>query len=164
MKIQKYVLWGVTLLVLVFVNYQTYQREQIVLNGRVVLLQLAPVDPRSLIQGDYMRLRYAIANSIDDATDLERGYVVVHIDSNNVAHYARIHNTSSPLADNEILLPFRQESWGQPYVGPMSFFFQEGHAKYYNDAAYGEIRVSKSGSILLVGLRDSNLKPLGPPK
>jgi uncharacterized membrane-anchored protein len=162
MKIRNPVLWGVTLLILVLINYQSYQREQLALKGRVILLKLAPIDPRSLIQGDYMRLRYALAQDIENQTDLERGQVVVRIDSNNVAHYVRIDDSDTPLAEDEILLPFRRDY--TVYVGPRSFFFQEGHAQYYDDAEYGEFRISESGSILLVGLRDASFKPLGPPK
>ena len=40
-------------------NYVIWQRQQVVDNGYPVLLDLRPVDPRSLIQGDYMVLRYA---------------------------------------------------------------------------------------------------------
>ena len=161
MKTRNLILWGVTLLTLVLINYQAYQREQLALKGRVILLKLAPVDPRSLMQGDYMQLRYALAEEIETQTGLERGQVVVHIDSNNVVHYLRIYDSVTPLTENEILLPFRRDY--TVYVGPRSFFFQEGHAQYYDDAEYGEFRLSESGSILLVGLRDAHFKPLGPP-
>jgi uncharacterized membrane-anchored protein len=163
MRIRNLILWGVALLIPIFVNYQAYQREQLAVNGKVVLLQLAPVDPRSLIQGDYMLLRYALSNEIAAETKLERGFVVVRLDANQVAHFARIHDSNIPLADNEILLPFRRGGF-RVDVGPRSFFFQEGHAEYYQVAEYGELRVSESGSILLVGLRDANFKPLEPPK
>lgn len=162
MKLRNLVLWGVTVLVLALVNYQAYQREQLAIHGKVILLRLAPVDPRSLIQGDYMRLRYALADTIRKRTDLARGYVVVRIDANHVAQYVRIQKSKTPLAENEFPLPFRGEYLVN--VGPRSFFFQEGHAQYYRDARYGEIRISESGAILLVGLRDENFKPLGPPK
>lgn len=161
MKARQSVLWGVTLLILLLINYQTYQREQLALNGKIILLKLAPVDPRSLIQGDYMRLRYALTDEIENNTSLERGQVVVRIDSNNVANYVRIYDSASPLADNEILLPFRRDY--TVHVGPRSFFFQEGQAQYYEDAEYGEFRISESGSILLVGLRGAAFEPLGPP-
>ena len=36
-----------------------WQREQLLGSGRVVILELAPVDPRSLMQGDYMALTFA---------------------------------------------------------------------------------------------------------
>jgi uncharacterized membrane-anchored protein len=162
MKVRSLILWGVTVLVLALVNFQAYQREQLAIHGKMILLQLAPVDPRSLIQGDYMQLRYALANTIRDRTDLARGYVVVRIDSNSVAEYVRVQKSKTPLAENEFLLPFRGEYFVN--VGPRSFFFQEGHAQYYRDARYGEIRISESGAILLVGLRDENFAPLGPPQ
>ena len=44
------------LAVLALVNLGIYQREQLLTRGQIVLLDLAPVDPRSLMQGDYMRL------------------------------------------------------------------------------------------------------------
>ncbi len=162
MKIRNLALWAVALLALGFVNFLTYQRENLAVNGKVILLELAPVDPRSLIQGDYMRLRYALSEEIADRTDLERGFVVVRLDANNVAHYVRIHDSLAPLASDEILLPFRQEAFSIG-VGPKSFFFQEGHAEYYNKAKYGELRVSESGQILLVGLRGEGFDVLGPP-
>jgi len=162
MKARNFILWTVTVLILLLVNYQTYQRELLGVNGKIILLELAPVDPRSLIQGDYMRLRYALAEEIEKHTNLDRGQFVVQIDSNNVAHFVEIYDSVTPLAQNEILLPFRQDY--NVYIGPESFFFQEGHAKYYQKAKYGEFRISSSGSILLVGLRDAAFKPLGPPK
>src|SRR3546814_7520410 len=48
-------------LVLGAVNLQVLQKQRVLDDGRTVLLALRPVDPRSLIQGDYMVLRYAEA-------------------------------------------------------------------------------------------------------
>lgn len=45
-----------------------------------------------------------------------------------------------------------------------AFFFQEGHAKYYAGARYGEFRVAPSGELLLTHLRDEKLERLGPPR
>uniref|UniRef100_UPI00194032D6 GDYXXLXY domain-containing protein n=1 Tax=Bordetella pseudohinzii TaxID=1331258 RepID=UPI00194032D6 len=46
-------------LVLAVCNITIYQREQLLAHGQVAILELAPVDPRSLMQGDYMALRFA---------------------------------------------------------------------------------------------------------
>src|SRR5690606_10833586 len=46
------------LLILAVVNVGIWQRERILATGRTVVLALAPVDPRSLMQGDYMALRF----------------------------------------------------------------------------------------------------------
>lgn len=163
MKIRNLALWAVALSVLIFVNYLVFQREKLAATGKVVLLELAPVDPRSLIQGDYMQLRYALSQEVENHADTGRGFVVVRLDENNVAHYVKIYAPTTALAEDEVLLPYRREAF-DVRVGPKSFFFQEGHAEYYEEAKYGELRVSDSGAVLLIGLRDENLRPLGPPR
>ncbi len=60
-------LWGGLLLALAVANHGIVQRERILSDGRVLLLELAPVDPRSLMQGDYMALRFAAVDDIRDA-------------------------------------------------------------------------------------------------
>jgi uncharacterized membrane-anchored protein len=50
-------------------NHGIVQRERILSDGQVVLLELEPADPRSMMQGDYMRLRFAVADDIRDALD-----------------------------------------------------------------------------------------------
>lgn len=62
-------LWGGLLLALVVVNHGIVQRERILSDGRVLLLELQPVDPRSLMQGDYMALRFSATDDIRDALD-----------------------------------------------------------------------------------------------
>jgi uncharacterized membrane-anchored protein len=162
MKLQNIILWLMAALVLVVVNMLTFQRENLAANGQIVYMELAPVDPRSLIQGDYMQLRYAISWEVEDQTEARNGYIVVQLDQNNVANYVRIHNKAVPLSENEILIRYRQRT-DDVRIGPESFFFQEGHAQYYEDAEYAELRVSKSGEVLIVGLRGEDLRALGPP-
>ena len=60
------------LLVLGALNFAIVGKERIRRDGEVVYLPLAPVDPRSLIQGDYMALRFALARDIErrDEADL----------------------------------------------------------------------------------------------
>ena len=52
------------LIILALANYSIYSRERLLTEGNLVLLQLAPVDPRSLMQGDYMALRMQAANDL----------------------------------------------------------------------------------------------------
>ena len=160
MKIRTIVLWLVAGLILFFVNWQIWQKEQLALTGQVVLLELAPVDPRSLIQGDYMRLRYAVADEVPDTADDKRGHIVVKLDENNIAQFVRLDDGQTPLAANEVRLPYRQRTF-DVQIGPESFFFEEGQAEVYEAAEYGEFRVSPEGEMVLVGLRDENLGVLG---
>jgi uncharacterized membrane-anchored protein len=126
-----------------------------------VLLELAPVDPRSLIQGDYMRLDYAIGRQLADSVRWpRRGAIVVALDAAGVARLVRRHEPGEPLAANERLLRYRRQD-GRLAVGSNAFHFQEGDAPLYAGARYGELRVAGSGTSVLVGLRDSAGRVLG---
>ena len=45
-------------------NYAVYDKQHVVDSCDSVYLKLAPRDPRSLMQGDYMQLRYALAEDV----------------------------------------------------------------------------------------------------
>ncbi|MFQ5401617.1 MAG: GDYXXLXY domain-containing protein [Anaerolineae bacterium] len=162
MKGRYLILWLVALLSLGVVNGLVYQRERLAASGQVVFLKLAPVDSRSLIQGDYMRLRYDISGEVERDSAARDGFIVVQLDDNNFAHYVRIYDPKTPLADGELLLRYRRRAF-DVRIGPESFFFQEGQAHYYDNAQYGELRISPNGDVLLVGLRGEHLERLGPP-
>lgn len=163
MKVRNVILWSTAFVVVLGVGIAAFGRERLATTGRQVFLELAPVDPRSLIQGDYMRLRYAISREAEEQTGERKGLIVVGLDDKRIAHYVRIHNSQTPLAENENLIAYIQRQY-DVFIGPESFFFQEGQAQYYEDAHYAEIRVSDDGDVLLIGLRGENLERLGPPE
>jgi uncharacterized membrane-anchored protein len=149
------------LLVLAFVNYGIYQRERLVTEGAIVLLKLAPVDPRSLMQGDYMRLRFEAADRAFPRRFGNRtadGRIVVTLDAQRVGHFRRFAD-AGPLAANEIALRYRIRN-GQPNFATNAFFFQEGRAQAFERAQYGEFRVAPDGEMILTNLRGPRLEPL----
>lgn len=150
-------LFGGLALVLTTVNISIARKEQLLATGRPVLVELAPVDPRSLIQGDYMRLEYRLAEHADPSWARD-GRMVVRLDDRGVAEFIRAHDGRA-LGPDELLLQYRRRS-GRVRVGSDAFFFQEGHAERYAGAKYGELRVDGSGGSVLVGLRDEALQPL----
>jgi uncharacterized membrane-anchored protein len=152
----------IALVVLATVNFEIYKKEELLTKGTTILLELAPVDPRSLIQGDYMVLRYKIARLQALYEAKNEGYLVIERDANQIAQFKGIYDNKSPLESGMLLLRFRTRG-SEIRLGAESFFFQEGHAKYYENARYGELKVAPSGESVLVGLRDAELKPLGPP-
>jgi uncharacterized membrane-anchored protein len=142
-----------TVAIFAMLNYSIFEKEQLKAHGETVLLELAPVDPRSLMQGDYMRLRYAIERNITRETALQqkpRGYLVIAPDENHVAQFARFYN-GEQLQPGEKLLHY-QGNHGEIRITPDSFFFQEGHAKYYQEAKYGEFKFDNNGGHILTGL------------
>jgi len=164
------VLWATAagILILALLNWNIFQKERLIEHGRTVLLELAPVDPRSLMQGDYMALRFAVANEIQQATDgndSQDGRAVVKLDENNVAHFARIDDGNLPLQTGELRLRYRVRdsngSGGAVRIATNAFFFEEGQGKIYETARYGEFRVSDSGDAILTQLRDEQFQVLG---
>jgi len=143
------------LLVLVFFHYSLSKKETILDKGTLVLLELAPVDPRSLMQGDYMALRYAIARETDATGIPKRGYCVVRLDSGMIGKKLRLQKSRTPLAHNEYLIEYTAGSW-DINIGAESYFFQEGQAAKYEKAKYGGIRIDDKGNSLLVGLYDEH--------
>lgn len=146
-----------TLFVFAILNYGIYQKEQIKANGETVLLELAPVDPRSLMQGDYMHLRYAIGSNEQYKIKDKRGYIVVGLDQNNVGTFKRFYDGEVLTAD-EKLLRYHNNYYGQIRIVPDSFMFQEGQAKLYEQAKYGVFKFDNKGNHILIGLANQNLK------
>ena len=152
----------VALLILGGINFSIYKNEILLEQGTLLLLELAPLDPRSLMQGDYMNLRYKIVRDASQPSQRD-GYLIIEIDENHVGHFKSFYTDGTSLTPQEHLLRFRQRR-GEIQLGAESFFFQEGHAQYYEPARYGELRVAPSGESILVGLRDEYFRVLDAPR
>lgn len=139
-------------LVLGFVLFQTVQREKLIKNGELVLFKLRPVDPRSLMQGDYMILRYDVtsARHLKDSIP-KNGYLVFKTDINGVAEKVRFQKELSPLSENERLVKYLKNN-RDITIGSESYFFQEGTGDKYANAKYGAMKVDRLGNSTVVGL------------
>jgi uncharacterized membrane-anchored protein len=140
-----------TVLVLGAVNFSIVGKERIKKNGEVVLLALEPVEPRSLMQGDYMALRFALAGEI---TAQESGFAPLALDERGVA---TLDKTNRPGA---LRIRYRVRANGV-WLGTNAYFFEENHSAAIARAKFGEFRVDRdSGEAVLTGLRDAQLRPL----
>ncbi len=152
----RWIYWLTALLVFATINGQIAAKSTLLRRGRSVYLELAPVDPRSLMQGDYMVLDYGVSRDLQHA---ERdGDVVLAVDARGVGRFARVDDLR-PLAANEQRLHFKKHA--RVSLGAESFFFQEGDRALYQNAKYGELKVTPTGESVLVGLCDANVRPLG---
>lgn len=152
------------LAILAGINATVWRYERAMSSGEVVLLRLAPVDPRSLMQGDYMRLNYEIARELtsrDARATQNKGSdtLVIRLDAHQVASLVA-DGKPDRLASDERLLQVHQ-SERQWQIGPDAYFFEEGTAEQYEAARYGEFRLQADGKTLLVGLRDEAYQPIG---
>ena len=139
-------------LVLVAVNYSIVAKERIRTNGEPIYLELAPVDPRSLMQGDYMALRFEIASHIPTERS---GSAALLLDDNRLAKL-----NPDPSAPG-LRIRYRIRN-GQVWLGTNAYFFEEGTAERYSGARYGEFRIDRdTGEAVLVGLADKDFRDLG---
>lgn len=164
--------------ILFFFNAAIFSKEELRSTGDLVLLELAPVDPRSLMQGDYMRLRFKLAEqatkAVQSGQQTQRVQAVVLSlgqegrgnQKGLPAHasFLRLHQ-GEKLASGERLFEVRHLHLSKPQsieITPSSFLFQEGHAALYQQARFGMMRLNQDGAHLLVGLADKDGKPITP--
>lgn len=166
------------------VNYKVQQFEDVLATGKPVVLKIAPVDPRSLMQGDYMVLNYAILSEfqqsrvlpetnesnettentgIDESSPSEKkAYILVHLDKNHVATFCEEQSeipTDFKYCTPNVYLPIRYKGGWLPKLPSQDYFFAEGKGEYYAQAEYAEYRF-KDGILLLARLLDKDLKGL----
>lgn len=155
------------------VNASIIGKEKHLAEGQVVYLELAPVDPRSLMQGDYMALNFRVAQQVYEAlpkseeyrgwnrnAEAGDGYAVVTLDEKKIGTFQRL-DSSTPLADNETRLRYRVRN-GEVKFATNAFFFQEGQAQAYEAARYGQFRVDEDGELLLAAMFDETLEKIQP--
>lgn len=160
-KVQAGIL-ATTLLVLIVANIGIWQKEELIAHGQPVFVELAPVDPRSLMQGDFMQLNFRLPGQVwtDSAgfTGAERPRLIAKRDTRGVASLLRLDN-GSPLGKDEFLIELTPKNGNWVLVSD-AWFFKEGEGERWAKARYGEFRVGASGRALLVGLRGPNLESL----
>ena len=162
------------------VNYKVQQFEDVLATGKPVVLKIAPADPRSLMQGDYMVLNYAIlselqqsqfsseSNESNETTGIDelspsgkKAYILVHLDKNHVATLCEAQSeipTDFKHCTPNVYLPICYRGWS-PELPSQDYFFAEGKGEYYAQSEYAEYRF-KDGILLLARLLDKDLKGL----
>lgn len=139
--------------------------EALIRDGERLLVKLAPVDPRSLLQGDYMALAFDLGpatptGGMDESLEQAR-HVVFQRAANGLATARRLEldDRRPPLASDERRMPLSRKS-GRTVLVTDAWYFKEGTGERWAQAAYGEFRLRADGRALLVGLADENMQPI----
>lgn len=150
--------------VLAVANVGIWQKEQLIAQGRPVFVELAPVDPRSLMQGDYMALNFRLPDEVDAKLDAlltnNRPRIVARRDARGVAQPLRL-DGGLPLATDELRIELTPKN-GRWILVSDAWYFREGDAERWAAARYGEFRVADDGRALLVGMADKDLARIAP--
>ena len=138
------------------------KNEQHLAKGQSIYVSLAPVDPRALLQGDYMALRYdlnfvgALAKAPIGALPL--AYVALDAQGRvlkssfkpeSLVGLGRVHPLQLKMGRAE-----------QPFPASDSYFFAEGLASCYEQARFALFKVSAQGKPMLADLVDEQLQTL----
>jgi uncharacterized membrane-anchored protein len=166
---QSKIVIGMLVVILAVINFSIFSKEQHLKQGDTVYLKLAPVDPRSLMQGDYMALRFDAAdqlyNALQSSNDAMRksthdGQMVVRLDENKVGTFESIYQ-GQPLQKDELKLNYRVRN-DEVKFATNAFFFEEGTAELYEQARYGEFKVNEQGELLLNAMYTAQLTRITP--
>ncbi len=163
-------------------SWSVFQKEDQLANGRVALLEIMPVDPRSIMQGDYMALDFTATQEISDALWAEAekikedgssvralppdaGKAVFHLDERGVGKFVRL-DDGKPLEEGEVSIQFRRnaDSRSGVRIASGAFFFQEGFAHLYERASYAQLRLDEDGRPLIANLLDEKCQRIVIPK
>lgn len=131
--------------------------EQVLANGATVFFPVRPRDPRSLVQGDYHRLVYDVGEV--EAGAPASGELALALDARGVVQQARLLHGEPP--PDTVRIDYRLVD-GDYDVAPDAFLIEEGTGDAYLQTRYAELRVTREGRAVLVGLRDADLVLLGP--
>lgn len=158
-KLKKYLLLF-NIFILFFFTMKAALKEERYQKQESFYLKLAPVDPRSLLQGDYMVLNYDISDKarIESSNlNLKNGYIVVALNEHKIASFLSVSN-SKINEENTKSIPFTYRG-SNIDIGGNTFLFQEGMGEQYSRAKYAKVVITKS-SIRVLDLLDSDFHPI----
>ncbi len=153
--------WGVILMIIFLqlgiLSFQIITSESTLRNGKEITLKLAPLDPRSLIQGDFVRLRYEVGELENEKIPYgDKIYVILEAGSDGT--YTRkevitdkINPKEYQLKENEVLMAGRYNGYDTINFGIESFFVKEGTGlEVERNATHAKVMVSQVGNAILV--------------
>ena len=144
-------------LVLGVVNWDVRGKEQVIATGQPVLVPLVPVDPRSLMQGDYMALNFALPQNVREGlaqTIAPTALVRASVDAKGIASIQALVAADATPGQGEVILPLKRLK-GRWVLVTDAYFFPEGTGAVFEQAKFGDFRVLPDGRALLVGLADA---------
>ncbi|MFS0919291.1 GDYXXLXY domain-containing protein [Brevibacillus sp. 179-C 1.1 NHS] len=154
------VLVPVLLLQFALIGYQVWSSETILARGKTVKLELAPLDPRSLLQGDYVRLDYTISTL--DQQEMDSGdkiRVVLRQQANGVYSYSGFHeldgqwNRTYEPQSSDVIINGNTIGYRRVEYGIESYFVPEGTGlEVERNAKYAIVKIGERGDAILESL------------
>lgn len=152
----------VVLLQFGYLGVRVAQSEILLSTGTTVKLEIAPLDPRSLLQGDYVAINYSISTPPESvAAELEESSrtrtvkVVLSPDDRGVYIFKRLYTRGEILSAGEVMMNGKNSGWGLIRYGIETYFVPEGTGlEVESGARFAYIRVNADGDALLESLSE----------
>ncbi len=127
-----------------------------ILTGTEVLLEIKPIDPRDLLRGDYVTLKYAVSQVYMRDKIGKDVIVVLKTDENNVAQIDYIEDFSSNVK-GKLYLRGKVRKNGIKY-GIESYFVKEKTGREIerkinsSSKSYARVKIASNGKAKVTGL------------
>ncbi|MCA0756259.1 GDYXXLXY domain-containing protein [Paenibacillus sp. N4] len=146
----------VIVLQLGYIAYHAATSEALLSGGTQVKLKIEPLDPRSLLQGDYVRLNYSISTPPSLDAEMKehpvtgRIKVVLRQGDDGLYVFDRLYTKGETLTDKEVVINGTFNGWQSIYYGIETYFVPEGTGlETERNARYAYVRVGKNGDAIL---------------
>ncbi|MEG0482553.1 MAG: GDYXXLXY domain-containing protein [Acinetobacter sp.] len=176
--------------ILVFLG-MIFKNELHLKNSESIYVRLQPVDPRSILQGDYMVLNYELyfapQNSILENTSQQnrnqpninsedhifsghyfddfiknKSSIVTYVELDSQKRVLHSYfNLPKGVRTSRLILQNPNNRYVMLYPASKSFLFAEGLADCYQQAKYAEFKVDQQGNAILTALKGEQLQDLG---
>ena len=171
---------------IIFFSVLIIRHEWHLSNSESIYVRLKPVDPRSMIQGDYMALNYHLYYGglppameltdarVDEHAASEQLKIDYFLNQQSVITYVQLDSqrkviltsfnpnllTGYPNDSAKLIVKNPENTFEGLYPAARSFLFAEGLEPCYRDAQFAELKVQANGQPLLAGLVGGNLQAL----
>ncbi|MDQ0215874.1 putative membrane-anchored protein/putative membrane protein [Oikeobacillus pervagus] len=147
-----------------FIGGTAYQKESQLQQGELVALSLQPVDPRSMLQGDYVQLGYSIANDYREQVKNDyKGRVTIQLkpttktvtyQGEKIPVYEAKNFSHTKTKPKESLFMNGKGYYGTLTMGIEHFFIEENTGEKWEGKKFALVKIAKNGDAILVTLVD----------
>ena len=138
-------------------------RKKLLQTGDEILLSLRPRDPRAFMIGDYMDLTYDIERYSPVEGPLCMPLAVDELGIARPIPDAVKQGDCTGVSAPAVLVDAPSHGFTRLRL-PHRYYFEQGLARVYADAAFAVLRCDRNNNCLLKGLADADRRPLLPPR
>lgn len=142
-----------------FIGYTAFSKEQHMQHGQLVKLELVPVDPRSLLQGDYVRLGYEIS-TVKNVNERGTIQVILRKDETGVHRFVDIYSLNGKpyhpdaYQTGDVLMNGKMNGDTVIYGIESYFVPEKTGGDVQRRARFAYVRVSRTGDAILEKVSD----------